>query len=216
MNTDIARLKMIEQQVRAWDVFDPDVLDVLAEIPRERFVPAGFEALAFADTEIPIGHGQWMMIPTIEGRVLQALELGPADDVLEIGTGSGFLTACIAHLARHVTSVDIYEDFTKSAESKLADVGIDNVALNVMDATRELPDGPFDAIVVTGSMQTLDSRLVDLLSEDGRLFVVVGESPVMQARVIRRDEDQGWRSEAIFETDLKPLIHGTLPPQFAF
>ncbi len=216
MNTDYARLKMIEQQVRAWDVFDPDVLDVLAEIPREHFVPAGFEALAFADTEIPLGHGQSMMTPTVEGRTLQALELGPSDDVLEIGTGSGFLTACLAHLARHVTSIDIFEGFTSSAAGKLADAGIDNVTLTTTDATRELPDGPFDAIVVTGSMQTLDQRLVDLLGEDGRLFVVTGDSPVMEARLIRPDEEQGWRSESLFETDIAPLINASLPPQFSF
>ena len=216
MKTDIARQKMIEQQVRAWDVLDPEVLETLAKIPRERFVPIGFETLAFADTEIPIGHGQFMMTPTIEGRVLQALDLGPNDDVLEIGTGSAFLTACLAHLARHVTSIDIFEDFTSAAEGKLSDVWLDNVTLITADATQELPDGVFDAVVVTGSVPTLDQRLIDVLSEDGRLFLVTGSSPAMQARLIRRDSATGWTSEVLFETDLRPLVNAALAPQFAF
>ena len=216
MNIDIAREKMIEQQVRAWDVLDHDVLDVLAELPRERFVPAGFESLAFADTEIPLGHGESMLTPTIEGRVLQALELTGREHVLEIGTGSGFLTACLARLAGKVTSHDIYDDFLARAGTALEDLGIDSAELVNMDATVELPEGQFDAIAVTGSIERFDPRYVEALTTGGRLFVVVGSSPVMDARAITRLSDSDWQSVSLFETDLKPLVNGALPPQFAF
>jgi len=216
MNTDIARLKMIEQQVRAWDVFDPEVLEVLSKVPREQFVPFGYETLAFADTEIPIGHGQSMMTPTVEGRVLQALDLIGTDRVLEIGSGNGFLTACMCRLAEHVTSLDIYEDLTKRASENLADAGVENVELLSMDATQELPDGKFDVIVVTGSIQRFDPRLVEALDEEGCLFVVVGDAPLMDARIVRKTGENAWVSESLFETELTPLVNGALPPQFFF
>ena len=216
MDIDSAREKMIEQQVRAWDVFDPAVLGVLAKIPRERFVPRDFSAHAFADTEIPIGHGEAMMTPTVEGRLLQALELQGGERVLEIGTGTGFVTACLAKLAHHVTSIDIHDDFLRRAGENLADAGIENVELTSMDATAELPAGRFDAIAVTGSVQVFDPRFVEALSIGGRLFVVVGDSPVMDAHVVTRTGDSDWDSVSLFETDLKPLVHGALPPQFSF
>lgn len=216
MNIDFARQQMIAQQVRAWDVLDSNVLDGLGELKRELFVPQGFEALAFADTEIPIGHGQKMMTPTIEGRVLQALELAGDENVLEIGTGSGFLTACLAKLSAHVTSLDIYDDFLQSAGNRLADCEIANVSLQNMDATKELPAAKFDAIAVTGSLQVLDERLVEALTPGGRLFVVVGNAPAMSALRITRSDDENWQSEALFETDLMPLVNGALPPQFLF
>ena len=207
---------MIDQQVRAWTVLDPGVLDVLSAIPREEFVPEAYESMAFADTEIPLGHGEFMMTPTVEGRVLQALELRASDHVLEIGTGSGFLTACLAKLAGGVTSIDIHDDFVRDAGRKLAGAGIDNVELKTMDGTRELPGDGFDAIAVTGSIETFDPRFVDALRPGGRLFVVVGSPPVMDARVVRRTGDNDWQSESLFETSLGPLVHGTLPPQFVF
>ena len=216
MNIDFARRQMIDQQVRAWTVLDPAVLDVLSALPREKFVPGPYESLAFADTEIPLGHGEFMMTPTIEGRVLQALDLGADDHVLEIGTGSGFLTACLATLGGRVTSVDIHEDFVRGAAGKLASAGIDNVELRTMDATSELPGERYDAIAVTGSIETFDPRLVDALRPGGRLFVVVGAAPVMEARLVRRTGGADWESESLFETKLGPLVHGTLPPQFVF
>jgi len=216
MNIDFARQQMVEQQVRAWDVLDSDILNVLKKVPREQFVPTGFESLAFADTEIPIGHGQSMLTPTLEGRVLQALELESSDSVLEIGTGSGFLTACVARLASKVTSIDIHEDFLKSATANLEDSGIENVELLTMDATEDLPDGEFDAIAVTASIQLFDPRFVMALKPEGRLFVVVGDAPAMDARLVRRTSDSDWQTTSLFETVLTPLVHGALPPQFSF
>ena len=216
MNTSFARQQMIEQQVRAWEVLDENVLDGLREVQRELFVPDEFKKLAFADTDIPIGHGEKMMTPTIEGRVLQALELAGGESVLEIGTGSGFLTACLATLSTHVTSIDLYEDFISQAQQRLADASIENADLLQMDGTLELPEGSFDAIAVTGSMQTLDERLVQALNPGGRLFIVIGDSPAMSAIRITRMDDDEWQSDTLFETDLAPLVNGALPPQFSF
>ncbi|MCH9695004.1 MAG: protein-L-isoaspartate O-methyltransferase [Gammaproteobacteria bacterium] len=216
MNTDFARQQMIEQQVRAWDVYSENVLNVLRDVPREQFVPAGYEALAFADTEIPLDHGQFMMTPTIEGRALQALDLEGSENVLEIGTGSAFLTACLATLASHVTSVDLFDGFLEDARRKLDLAERGNVDLQQMDATRELPDGKFDAIVVTGSMQSFDPRLTDALNPDGKLFVVVGDAPAMTAKIVTMTGNTEWQTESLFETELAPLINGALPPQFSF
>ncbi|MDE0789311.1 MAG: protein-L-isoaspartate O-methyltransferase [Woeseiaceae bacterium] len=216
MNIDFARQQMIEQQIRAWDVLDTNVLDGLREVRRELFVPAGFETLAFADAGIPIGHGEVMMTPTIEGRVLQTLALAGGENVLEIGTGSGFLTACLARLSTHVTSIDIHDDFLDAARQRLDDCDIENVHLLRMNAMRELPEGTFDAIAVTGSIQTLDPRFANALAPGGRLFVIVGDSPAMAAtRVTRIDEDK-LQNDTMFEIDLAPLTNGALLPQFSF
>ena len=216
MDTDFARQQMVEQQVRAWDVLDPEVLQVLKDIPREQFVPIGFESLAFADTEIPIGHGEFMMTPTIEGRVLQALDPEPGDRVLEIGTGTGFLAACLARLSGDVTSLDIHEEFTRTAQANLEDAGVDGVTLLTMDGTRELPDDKFDAIAVTGSIELFDPRFAEALNVGGRLFVVVGTRPAMDARLVTRTSEREWNSQSLFETVLAPLINGTQPPRFSF
>jgi protein-L-isoaspartate(D-aspartate) O-methyltransferase len=216
MNKDFARQQMIEQQVRAWDVLDANVLNGLKEVPREAFVPDGFESLAFSDSEIPLGNGQMMMTPTIEGRVLQALGLVGDEKVLEIGTGSGFLTAVLAKMSAHVTSVEIFDGFTESARERLAECDVKNVDLMNMDATKDLPEGTFDAIAVTGSIQTLDSRFVDALNPDGRLFVVIGDGPAMSATLVTRIDVDQWENDSLFETELAPLINGALPPQFSF
>jgi len=216
MNIDLARQQMIEQQVRAWEVLDSDVLAVFNDIPREQFVPRDFRALAFTDTEIPIGFGQSMMTPTVEGRVLQSLALTGTDAVLEIGTGTGFLTACLATLGAHVTSIEIHGKLLKRATENLADAGIDNIDLAQMDAMRELPPGSFDAVVVTGSLARFDPRFVAALKPGGRMFVVVGEGPVMEARRIRRTGDNDWIGESLFETRLTPLDGAAAVPQFAF
>lgn len=216
MNTDFARRQMVQQQVRAWDVLDHRILDVMSELPREEFVPRDYKALAFADVEIPLGHGEHMMTPTVEGRVLQGLGVGEEDDVLEIGTGSGFLCACLARLGGSVTSVDIHEDFLERAGTGLREAGIGNAELLRMDATRELPDRQFDAIAVTGSLPCFDPRFVMALKPGGRLFVIIGESPVMDARVVERTGENDWRSSSLFETDVAPLVNAVLPPQFRF
>jgi protein-L-isoaspartate(D-aspartate) O-methyltransferase len=216
MNIDYARLQMVNQQVRGWNVYDERVLDMLRTLPREDFVPHGYESLAFADTAIPLGHGESMMTPTVEGRLLQALALQGTERVLEIGTGSGFMTACLAKLAAHVTSIDIHADFVNLATDKLAEAGIDNVELLTMDATQALPDGRFDAIAVTGSIQTFDPRYVEALAERGRLFVVVGDAPAMEAKLIERTSERDWLTVSLFETDLRPLVHGARPAEFSF
>lgn len=216
MDFDIAREQMIDQQIRTWDVLQPQVLRILAEVPREHFVPDGWTRLAFADTEIPLPHGENMMAPKVEGRLLQALEIEAGDRVLEIGTGSGFLTACLARLGEHVVSVDCYSDFVATAGDKLRGIDILNTELVTMDATRELPAGEFDAIAVTGSVPRFDQRYADGLAIDGRLFLVVGEAPVMEALLVTRTGEREWSRESLFETVLKPLRNATPPPEFRF
>ncbi len=216
MNIDFARRQMVDQQVRGWNVYDERVLATLRVLPREKFVPANFEALAFADTEIALAHGQHMMTPTVEGRILQALALDGNERVLEVGTGSGFLTACLATLATHVTSIDIYDDFLRGASTVLADCDIDNVEMLQMDATQELPDGEFDAIAVTGSLQHFDPRFVNALSSQGKLFIVIGDAPAMEAKLVQRTAENDWKTRSLFETTLAPLVNGALPPQFFF
>ena len=216
MNIDFARLQMVNQQVRGWNVYDEDVLSTLRELPREQFVPAAYEALAFADIEIAIGHGEHMMTPTVEGRVLQALGLAGNERVLEVGTGSGFLTACLAKLAADVTRIDIYDDFLQKAENSLDACGISNVELLRMNAIEELPQGGFDAIAVTGSLQSFDPRFVEALNPQGKLFVVIGDAPVMEAKLVERIEENNWQTVSLFETTLSPLVDGALPPQFSF
>ncbi|MEX0976002.1 MAG: protein-L-isoaspartate O-methyltransferase [Woeseia sp.] len=216
MNIDYARRQMVEQQVRTWDVFDGAVLDLMAELPREDFVPAGFEELAFAETAIPLPHGQFMLPPTVEGRLLQALELRAMDTVLEIGTGSGFLTACLGRLAAAVTSVDIFAGFTDAAAPRLKAVGIENVTLINLDAMRELPSGPFDVIAVGGSLPRFDNRLFELLNPGGRMFVIVGSSPVMEAQLVVRDAENKPQVTSLFETNVPALCNAPVPSAFVF
>lgn len=216
MNSDFARRQMVQQQVRAWDVLDDEILDILEQVPREQFVPPGYESLAFADTGIPLGHGQAMMTPTVEGRLLQALHPGPDEDVLEIGTGSGFLSACLARLAGSVTSIDIYDDFLERAKSSLEHTGIGNVELLKLDATRELPERQFDVVAVTGSIPAFDPRFVMALKPGGRLFVIVGDPPIMDARLVERSGENDWRGQSLFETCIAPLVNASEPPRFTF
>lgn len=216
MNAEYARRQMVEQQIRTYEVFDPRVLAVFDEVPREEFVPEAYRHLAFSDTQLPIGHGQFMMTPTVEGRMLQALGLSSDDDVLEIGTGTGFTCACLAHLARSVVSVDIFAEFAEGAATKLQGTGIGNAALQVMDAAKALPEGRFDAIAVTASCPLFDTRFYDALAPGGRLFVIVGNSPVMDAELIVRGAGDKPQVTRLFETDVKPLINAPAPPAFRF
>lgn len=215
MNPEMARRQMVQQQVRAWDVFDQQVLDVLNSVARENFVPAGFHDVAYADTEIPLGYGQVMLRPVIEGRLLQALRLEADDQVLEIGTGSGYLAACLALMCASVTSIDIHEDFIVSATENLEVGDVKNVTLHCMDAAKELPEGKFDAIAVTGSVARIDERFVAALKPGGRLFLVVGKSPSMDALLLERRNGE-IQQTTLFETDIPALENFAKRPLFRF
>jgi protein-L-isoaspartate(D-aspartate) O-methyltransferase len=212
-----ARHNMIVQQIRPWAVFDEDVLEVMEQMPREGFVPERFVHLAFADTEIPIGHDQSMMSPKVEARMLQALKIRPGDRVLEIGTGSGFVTACLAWLSGDVTSIDIFEDFTLAAAEKLAAQGIDRVTLLTGDAMAgPVAGGPFDVIAVTGGLPLPTDHFERQLREGGRLFEVVGEGPAARARLATCVREGACRRETLFETRLDPLVNAARRAAFAF
>ena len=207
MNLETARTQMLAQQVRAWDVLDQRVLDALNLVPRERFVPEEFRDLAFADIEIPLGHGQQMLTPKVEGRLLQALRIAPIDEALVVGTGSGFLTACVARLAQRVVSVDIFPDFVATAGERIADLGADNIELESADALALTDTASFDVVAVTASLPVHDERFVRLLRPDGRLFVVVGRPPIMEARLITMHPGGETTEESLFETVLTPMIN---------
>lgn len=216
MNFDLARFNMIEQQIRTWEVLDQRVLDVLTQTPREDFVPQQYRALAFADLNIPLGHGQVMMPPKVEGRVLQSLNLKPTDTILEVGTGSGYLTACLARFGQHVYSVDIFPEFKQAAENALDAHGIRNVTLQVGDAAMGWNrQAPYDVIAITGSTPLLPAEFQKSLAIGGRLFVIVGESPVMEALLVTRVGENDWAQESLFETELPPLINAQCPQRFS-
>ena len=214
MNIEVARTQMLGQQLRAWEVLDDRVLRAFAETPRENFVPAEYRDLAFADTEIPIGHGQTMLAPKVEGRILQALQVEPIDDVLVVGTGSGYLTACMARLAKHVTSVDIFPELVAAAQPRIAACGIRNVELKTTDALALSYPARFDAIAVTASVPVLDRSFVEMLRPQGRLFVVVGREPAMEAQLITLNPDRTTTTNGLFETVLAPLINAERPEPF--
>jgi len=216
MNTEFARRQMIEQQIRSWHVSNQAVLDTLDELPRHRFVPPLYRHLAYADTEIPLSHGQKMMTPILEGNLLQLLELDARQRVLEIGTGSGFVTACLARLTESVTSIEIFEDLLEAARDSLDEAGVSNTTLLAMDAMAELPGGPFDAIAVTASMPRFDERLLGVLNPGGRIFAVVGEGPVMEATLITGGDNSQTERRSLFETRVAPLINAAATPVFQF
>lgn len=214
MNFDVARTQMLGQQLRAWEVLDDRVLRAFAETPRENFVPREYRDLAFADTEIPLPRGQTMLAPKVEGRILQALQVEPIDEVLVVGTGSGYLAACLARLAKRVTSVDIFPEFATTAAPKLAACGIRNVQLQTADALSLTHRGQCDAIAVTGSVPALDDHFVSMLRPQGRLFIVVGREPAMEARLITLQPDGTKTTDGLFETVLAPLINAERPEPF--
>jgi protein-L-isoaspartate(D-aspartate) O-methyltransferase len=217
MDLEHARHNMIVQQIRPWDVADEDVLEVMEQMPREAFVPERFAHLAFADTEIPIGHGQSMMAPVVEARMLKSLQVKPGDRVLEIGTGSGYITACLSWLSGEVTSIDIQEDFTLTAGEKLRSQGIDHVTLLTGDAMAgPMADGPFDVIAVTGSLPLATDHFERQLGEGGRLFEVVGTGPAAEARLVTCIRDGVCVTQSLFETRLEPLFNAPRPDTFVF
>ena len=217
MNIEQARLNMVENQVRPWDVLDASVLDIIARVRREDFVAPAHRQLAFADLCLPLGHGEVMMKPVVEGRVLQALELTPADRVLEVGTGSGFLCACLAGLAAHVTSLDIHPDFTAAAAQRLQASGVVNTTLVTADAVREWqPAEKYDVMVVTGAVAELPARWLTWLAPGGRLLVIRGQSPVQQAVLLTELDAATPRVVTLFETDLPYLRHAAPVAEFVF
>jgi len=219
MDTEKARFNMIQQQIRPWEVLDPRVLSGLGDVPREYYVPGPYRELAFADMHIPIGHGEVMMQPKQEARLLQALTLRPEDRVLEIGTGSGYVTALLAHLGGYVDSVDIHGEFTASARDKLAAQGYANVSFHEGDAAAGWDsDFPYDAILLTGSVATLPAQYENLLTDGGRLAAIVGTEPVMEAILVEHLPGAGspYRTVSLFDTSLPPLIHGQAGPAFVF
>lgn len=210
-----AREAMVEQQVRPWDVLDPRVLGVLSALPREDFVPAAHRALAYVDIEIPLGFGEAMMKPVVEGRALQALAPAEGDEVLEIGTGSGFLAACLGRLAREVVSIERHAGLADAARVRLLAHGIGNVRVEHADAFAWDSERRFDAVCVTGAVDTVPSRFLQWLRPGGRMFVVHGRAPAMQAALLRA-EVNGVRSESLFETDLAYLAGAAPVPEFQF
>lgn len=212
-----ARRKMLDQQIRPWEVNDERVLDIIARTPREDYAPAEYRTLAYADMNIPLGHGHVMLAPKLEGRLLQALEVRPQDKVLEIGSGSGYMTALLAGLAGQVYSVEIVPELAQQAKQKLAEHGINNVTVEVGDAARGWPaHAPYDAILVTGSLPLLPASLRDQLAPGGRLVVVVGRAPAMEALRIARLDQYNWSETSLFETVIPPLSNAPEPPKFVF
>ena len=207
MDIEQARFNMIEQQIRPWDVPDQTVLDLISRTPREKFVPEEYQHLAFSDTNIPVGHGQTMMSPKVEARMLQALKIQPHEQVLEIGTGSGYVTALLAQLAESVTSEEYYTDLSAQAAQRLKAMSFENVELVVTDSLKNRQFfNRYNVIVMTGSLPTFDTIFQEQLKIGGRLFVIVGESPVMETRLITRVSEREWQEESLFETDLPSLI----------
>jgi protein-L-isoaspartate(D-aspartate) O-methyltransferase len=215
-DVQFARRQMIEQQVRAWDVLDARVLEILQLVPREAYVPAGYRELAFADTEVPIGHDQTMLSPKLEGRILQALDLQPADRALEVGTGTGFFAACLGRLARSVRTLDLHADFVAGARDAWQRTGVHNVEAVVQDAMQLAEREAYDVIALSGSLPVYDARFERALAVGGRLFVAVGAGPMAEARLVTRVGPDEWTRVSLFETGMTPLLHAPEPPKFVF
>lgn len=221
MNIEQARFNMIEQQIRPWDVLDTDVLDLLVVVKREAFVPAAYRALAFADSEIPLPGGENMLTPKLEARIMQELAVQKHENVLEIGAGSGYMAALLAHKARHVTTVEINPELKAMAEKNLADYGVTNVEVAEGDAAQGYkglvqPNAPYDVIVVSGSVPVVPEGLLAQLKVGGRMFVVVGTLPAMTAQIITRTSEVNFDTVGKFETIVKPLRNVTAPSPFKF
>ena len=217
MNFEQARFNMVEQQIRPWEVLDGKVLSLLESIQREDFVPVRYRKLAFADVAIPLAAGQTMMRPKIEARMLQALDIGEDETVLEVGTGSGFITACMTRLAKRVVSVELFEELHREASARLADQGHDNVELFTGDVMRGWqPEQAHDVLVVTGSVPEVPEQFLGWVNPGGRMFVVSGDSPAMEARLMTRTGVSEWSVESLFETDLPALVNAAREPEFEF
>lgn len=206
MNFETARHNMIEQQIKPWNVIDPVALDALEAIPRENFVSEEFKESAFSDAELPIGHNQVMLCPKIEAKILQAVQVQKTDNILEIGTGSGYMTALLAHLADTVCSVEIHSELSQQAKQKLSAEEFDNVTFVVDDAANGYEqNGPYDVIILTGSVPQLPESFKQSLKPGGRLFAVIGSAPAMEATLITRVSSTQFSYEGLFETLIPEL-----------
>ncbi len=217
MNFEQARSNMIEQQIKPWDVPNQTVLDLISEIHREDFVPDEYKRLALADVRIPLAHDRVTMTPKVEARLLQALEIKPDDEILEVGTGCAYMTALLAKSGHHVQSIDVHPEFTEQARLKLQQYNIRNVTLECGNATQGWQQSsPYDVIVLTGSVPVLEDHLQKQLKLGGRMFAITGQSPAMEARLIKRVAENEWHNEILFETDLPELEGATQVETFKF
>jgi len=215
LNVELARHNMVEQQVRPWEVLDSRVLEALTAIRREDFVPAGYRNLAFADLPLPLAHGEFMMKPVVEGRVLQSVAPTRAESVLEIGTGSGFLTACLARLAASVHSVEQHADLADAARVNLREARTTNATIDVAEAVNGFtPPEQYDVMVVTGAVHAVPQRWREWVRPGGRLFAIIGDSPVQRATLYTRGVDGQWSEDGLFETDVAYLTHAAPPRRF--
>ncbi|MCR5882903.1 protein-L-isoaspartate O-methyltransferase [Rhizobacter sp. J219] len=217
MNTEQARFNMIEQQIRPWDVLDPSVLSLLAVVKREDFVPPAYRSMAFFDTEVPLPNGQCMLAPKVEARLLQALEVRKHERVLEIGAGSGHMAALLAHKARQVVTLEIDPVLAKLASENLKRAAVTNVSVVEGDGSKRLPTaGPFDVILLSGSVASVPQRLLNELAAGGRLAAIVGQEPVMNAVLVTRVGDNEFRSVNLFDTVAQRLLGFDEPSRFHF
>ncbi len=217
MDFEVARANMVESQIRTWEVLDQRVLDLVLEVKRESFVPPAYRELAFADMEIPLGHGEVMLAPKLEARLVQELNLTPTDRVLEIGTGAGYMTALLARLAGQVLSVEIVPEFSRAAAARLAENGIRNATLEIGDgALGWARSAPYDAILVTGSLPMLPDEFAAQLAPGGRLIAVVGRAPIMTAQLVTCLAPGKITTVGLFETSIPPLQHAREPERFVF
>jgi protein-L-isoaspartate(D-aspartate) O-methyltransferase len=216
MNIEMAREQMVEQQVHAWDVFDERVLTAMRQVQREQFAPVPLREVAFADATIPLPHGQTMLPAKVHGRILQALAVNPADIALEVGSGSGYLSACLGLLAARVRSLEIFPDLAELARRNLFGAAINNVAVEVADAMQFSEQSAYDVIAVTGSLPLYDERFQQALRIGGRLFVIVGQAPVMEAWQVTRVGEREWQRVGLFETVVAPLVNAPRPSEFVF
>lgn len=212
-----ARHNMVNNQIRTWDVFDPKILALFEETPREDFVPAGFEDLAYADTSLPLGEGHHMLPPREQARLLQSLNIQRSDRVLEIGTGTGYVTSMLAKLSQAVVTVDINPKTSKAAAERLAKMNLHNIEFQVEDGAQGWTrDGNFDVIALLGSVEKLPPSYLTQLNVGGRLFAIIGNVPAMEATLITRLSEQDWRYEVLFETVAPCLVNGRVKAEFVF
>jgi protein-L-isoaspartate(D-aspartate) O-methyltransferase len=216
MSAQAARDQMIAQQVRAWEVYDARTLAALRQVPRECFVPAAWRSLAYADCALPLSLGKRMLTPMLAGRILQALEIKPGDQVLEVGTGSGYLSACLAVLGGSVQSLELHGPLAAAARANLEAAGFAGVEVTTADGAALVSETAYDAVVLTASLPLYEPRFERALKFGGRLFVVVGMGPVMSARLVRRHGPAEFSTRALFETTLEALEHAPRPPEFVF